>query len=154
MMVISTLAPEVQATLLRQWEPIQRNQLHYLVTWSTRGRKGVLRRRHVRALEHELQTICRERGFPLVEICAGTDHVHVLIALRSTQSVASVVRELKGRSGMSLIAQFPELRVWLSSNLVWDDRYSLEMVSLPRLEPVRARLRALHGGHDDLAAAG
>jgi putative transposase len=153
-MVISTLAPEVQATLLRQWEPIQRNQLHYLVTWSTRGRRPALRARHVRALEQELRGICGERGIPLLEMCAGADHVHVLIALRTTHSVASVVRELKGRAGMSLIASFPELRVHLSSNLVWDDRYSLEMVSQSRLEPVRARLRALHGGHDELAAAG
>jgi len=32
-----------------QWEPIRRNQLHYLVTWSTRGRKPVLKDRHLEA---------------------------------------------------------------------------------------------------------
>ncbi len=153
-MVISTLAPEVQASLLEQWEPIRRNQLHYLVTWSTRGRRSVLRDRHVAALEIELRDICRKRGIPLLEVCAGTDHVHVLLGLKSTHSVASVVRELKGRTAMSLIERFPELRVWLSSNLLWDGRYSIELVSQPRLEPVRARLRALHGANTPLAAAG
>jgi putative transposase len=153
-MVISTLAPEVQASLLRQWEPINRSQLHYLVTWSTRGRRAALRDRHARALDQELRTICAERGIPLLEVCTGTDHVHVLLALKSTQSLASVVRELKGRTGMSLINRFPELRVWLRSNLLWDERYSMEMVSQTRLQPVRARLRALHGAHEELAAAG
>ena len=153
-MVISTLAPEVRASLLRQWEPLNRNQLHYLVTWSTRGRRPVLRDRHARSLDLELRTICRERGIPLIEVCAGADHVHVLLALKPTQSVASVVRELKGRTGMSLMHRFPEMRVWLRGNLMWDERYSLEMVGQPRLEPVRARLRALHGSHEELAAAG
>jgi REP element-mobilizing transposase RayT len=153
-MVISTLAPEVQASLLEQWEPIHRNQLHYLITWSTRGRRTALRDRHVRALECELRSICGERGIPLLEVCAGPDHVHVLLGLKSTHSVASVVRELKGRTGMSLIERFPELRVWLKSNLLWDGRYSIELVSQPRLEPVRARLRALHGAHEEMAAAG
>src|SRR5437899_1178018 len=152
-MVISTLAPEIQASLLVRWEPVQRNPLHYLVTWSTRGRRPALRDRHVRALESELSAICGERGIPLLEVCAGTDHVHVLLALRATQSLASVVRELKGRTGMTLFTRFPELRVWLRSNLMWDERYSIEMVSPLRLEPVRARLRALHGVREELAAA-
>jgi REP-associated tyrosine transposase len=153
-MVIATLAPEVQASLLEQWEPIHRNQLHYLVTWSTRGRRSALRSRHVRALEHELRSICRVRGIPLLEVCSGADHVHVLLGLKPSQSVASVIRELKGRTGMTLLDQYPELRVWLGSNLLWDGRYSIELVSAARLEPVRARLRALHGSHDEMAAAG
>ena len=153
-MVIPTLAPEVQASLLRQWEPIHRNQLHYLVTWSTRGRRAALRERHARALDHELRAICGARGIPLLEVCTGSDHVHVLLALKSTHSLASVIRELKGRTGMSLITRFPELRVWLRSNLMWDERYSMEMVSQVRLESVRARLRALHGNHEELAATG
>jgi REP element-mobilizing transposase RayT len=153
-MVISTLAPEIQASLLRQWEPINRNQLHYLITWSTRGRRAVMRDRHSRALEAELRAIGRESGIPVLEVCSGPDHVHVLLSLKMTRSVASVIREFKGRTGMSLMARFPELRVWLGGNILWDERFSMEMVSMPRLAPVRARLRALHGGHEELAATG
>ena len=67
-----------------------------------------------------------------------------------------MVRELKGRSGLALLTQFPELRVWLRGNLIWDERYSVETVSAARVEAVRERLRALHGvseSHEDLAAA-
>jgi len=151
--VNQTLAPELQESLLGRWEPLCRSQLHYLVTWGTRGRRPVLRARHMRALEELLQQTCDERGFALLEISSGPDHVHVLVGLRPTQSVASVIREIKGRTGMALLERFPELRVWLRGNLMWEERYSVETVSAARLERVRLRLRTLHGSQEDLAAA-
>jgi REP-associated tyrosine transposase len=151
--VESQLAPELKESLLGRWEPLYRSQLHYLVTWSTRGRRPVLKERHVRTLERLIEQTCEERGFTLVETAASSDHVHVLFCLRPTHSVASAVRELKGRTGLALLAQFPELRVWLRGNLTWDERYAVETVSAARVDRVRDRLRSLHGGHEDLARA-
>ena len=150
------LAPELNEAMRGRWEPIYRSQLHYLVTWSTRGRKPVLRDRHVREVQGLIRLACEERGYALFEVAAGADHVHVLVALRPSQSVASVVRELKGRTGLALLTRCPELRVWLGGNLAWDERYAVETVSAARLERVRERLRAIHGvsdSHEDLAAA-
>ena len=150
------LAPELSQAIRGRWEPIYRSQLHYLVTWSTRGRRPVLKTRHVRAVQDLIRHACEERGHSLLDVAAGPDHVHVLMALRPSQSVASVVRELKGRTGLALLAQFPELRVWLGGNLAWDERYAVETVSAMRVERVRERLRALHGAgepHEDLARA-
>ena len=114
------LAPEVNAELQGRWEPIYRSQLHYLVTWSTRGRKPVLKDRHVAALKELIRQTCDERGFALLDSAAGSEHVHVVLGLSPTQSVSSAVRELKGRTGLMLLSQYPELRVWLRGNLVWD----------------------------------
>lgn len=147
------LAPELRDTLAGRWEPLYKSQLHYLVTWGTRGRRPVLRERHTRALQRFLAQTCEERGFLLVETAMATDHVHLLMALRPTQSVASVVRELKGRTGVALLTQFPELRVWLRGNLMWDERYSVETLSGQRVERVRARLRAIHTPLEVLAEA-
>ena len=150
------LAPELNEAMRGRWEPIYRSQLHYLVTWSTRGRKPVLKERHVRAIQDLIRLACEERGYALLEVMGSPDHVHVLVALRPSQSVASVVRELKGRTGLALLSQCPELRVWLGGNLAWDERYAVETVSAMRVDRVRERLRALHGGsesHRDLAAA-
>jgi hypothetical protein len=72
------LAPEIQETLSHRWEPMYRSQLHYLVTWSTRARRPVLKDRHVRALSHQVTTVCEDRGYSLLEVAAGPDHVHVL----------------------------------------------------------------------------
>ena len=147
------LASDVKQSLLERWEPLYRSRLHYLVTWSTRGRRPVLRDRHIAAIETLMHNTCDERGYTLVDVASDSDHVHVLVGLRPAQSVSSVIRELKGRSGMSLLAQFPELRVWLRGNLIWDERYAVETVSPARLERVRERLRNLHAHGDDLARA-
>lgn len=147
------LAPEVSEALAGRWEPIYRSQLHYLVTWTTRGRRPVLKERHVRALQTLITQACEERDYSLIDVAAGADHAHVLLALKPSQSVASAVRELKGKTGVMLLARFPELRVWLRGNLAWDERYAVETVSAMRVERVRDRLHALHGQHEDLAAA-
>ena len=152
-------APELKNALLGRWEPVYRSRLQYLITWSTRGRKPVLRDRHTNTLAQLIPAICEERGVQLLDLAAGEDHVHALIALRPTQSVASVVREVKGRAGLELMVRHPELRVWLGGNLVWDERYAVETISATRTERVQTRLRALHprrrgeGGLDGLAAA-
>ena len=145
--------PHVHAALLGRWEPVCRSQLHYLVTWSTRARRPVLKDRHQAMLSEMVTSLCDERGYTLLETTAAQDHVHVLIGLRPAQSVASAVRELKGRTGMALMTQFPELRVWLGGNLMWDERYAVETVSPARLARVRGRLRALHASHDEMAEA-
>lgn len=147
------LAPEIDEALRGRWEPVYRSQLHYLVTWSTRGRRPVLRDRHVRAMRDLLRRTCEDLGFELVEFSAAPEHVHLLLGLRPTQSVAAAVRQLKGRTGIALLQDYPELRVWLRGNLVWDEPYSVETVSRMRLEKVAHRLRALHGSDEDLAAA-
>jgi putative transposase len=147
------LAPPVKEALLGRWEPVYRSQLHYLVTWSTRNRRPVLKERHVQALRALVESICSERGYNLIEVAAAWDHVHVLLALRPSQSVASVVREIKGRVGMALLSEFPELRVWLRGNLVWDERYAVETVSSVRVERIANRLKAQHAAPEHFAQA-
>lgn len=149
----SRLAPEVNEALLGRWEPVYRSQLHYLITWSTRGRRPVLRERHARALRDMIQRACDELDFTLAEIATAPEHVHLLLALSPTQSVANAVRQLKGRTGLALLESHPELRVWLRGNLVWDEPYSVETVSALRLDRVCERLRSLHAAEEDLAAA-
>lgn len=148
------LAPEIEAALQGRWEPVYRSQLHYLVTWSTRGRRPVLRERHVQALQQLVRQCASERDMTLLDVVAGSDHAHVLFGLRPSQSVASAVREMKGRTAMDLISRFPELRVWLRGNLVWDERYAVETVSPARIAAVRERLHSLHAGPaEELAEA-
>ena len=148
-----TMVPEVKESLLGRWEPVYRSQLHYLVMWGTRGRRPVLKERHIQAFQRLIEQTCEERGYALLETSGSSDHVHVLLGLRPTQSVASVVRELKGRTGLALLTQFPELRVWLRGNLTWDERYAVETVSAARIDRVRDRLRTLHGPPEELAEA-
>ena len=138
------LAPQVQQALVKDWEPMYRSQLHYLVTWNTRARRPVLKERHVEALKALIRQACEDRDIELIEVAAGQDHLHVLFGLRPAQSVASAVRELKGRTSLSLLQNFPELRVWLRGNLLWDERYMAETVSPLRVQKLRDRLANTH----------
>lgn len=147
------MAPRVAEALRRDWEPVYRSRLHYLVSWGTRGRRSVLKERHARRLRESIPRFCEERGIHLLEVAVGLDHVHVLFGLRPSQSVSSVVREVKGRSGMELMSEFPELRVWLGGNLLWDERYSVETVSAARLERIVERLRSVHEPVEPIARA-
>jgi REP element-mobilizing transposase RayT len=79
--------------------------------------------------------------------------VRILIALRPAHSVASAVRELKGRAGLALVRDFPELRVWLRGNLVWDERYAVETVSSTRVEEAREKLCSHQVPDEGLRAA-
>jgi putative transposase len=142
--VDTNITPPVQQALMQRWEPLYRSQLHYLVTWSTRGRRPVLKDRHIAAIHELVRSASEDRDFNLVEVVAGPDHVHVLFGLKPTQSVASAVRELKGRTTMTLLQRFPELRVWLRGNLVWDERYAVETVSPLRVDRMRERLQHTH----------
>lgn len=138
------LAPQVKDALMTRWEPVYRSQLHYLVTWSTRGRRPVLKDKHIASLHRLVQAACEDRDLELIEVVAGHDHVHVLMALRPSQSVASAVREIKGRTTMALMQDHPELRVWMKGNLLWDERYAVETVSPLRLDRARERLAHSH----------
>jgi len=152
--VNTKLAPQVNSALHERWEPVYRSRLHYLVTWSTRGRKPVLKDRHARRIHELVAKVCDERGYELLDVAVGQDHVHTLFGLKPSQSVATAVREIKSRAGLELMSDHPELRVWLGGHLLWDERYAVETVSPTRLEHVQQRLRNRHGLPESLAEAG
>jgi len=101
----------------------------------------VLRDRHVLKLRELIPALCDERGIDLLEMAVTKERLHLLFGLRPTHSVATAVREIKSRAGLELLSLFPELRVWLGGNLLWDDRYSVETVSTARVDQIRESLR-------------
>jgi len=151
--VSTKLAPRVKEALNERWEPVYRSRLHYLVTWSTRGSRPVLKERHARKLQDLIPQLCAERGIELLDVAVGQDHVRVLFGLKPSQSVATTVREIKSRGGLQLLADHPELRVWLGGNLIWDERYAVETVSPVRLPRIEQKLRNIHLSQEPLARA-
>src|SRR5262245_9300169 len=71
------LTPRVHEALNRQWEPVYRSGLHYLVSWSTRGKKPVLRDRHLLKLRELVPAFCEERGIDLLELAAGRERMRL-----------------------------------------------------------------------------
>lgn len=120
----------------REWQPVCIARLHYHLAWSTRGKSPVLTGKRETALRTILTDLCQERGFLLQAVAITPAQVRLVVSLRPSQLAASVVRELKGRSALTLLRHCPDLRVALGGNLAWNDRYALATVSprqLPRL---------------------
>lgn len=98
--------------LRRSSHTVSRLTVH--LVWSTKYR--------YRVLEGDLKVRCRSI---LIQICeaedvrilkgvVSTDHVHMHVEYRPSQSISDLVRRLKGRSSRKLQQEFPELgkRYW------------------------------------------
>jgi len=142
MSAIQSLAP----ALAPHWVPLCVSRLHYHVTWTSRGRRPVLVGRRAKVASEVLRQLAGERGVRLEAVSIRPDRVHVILSLRPNDRVASVVRELRGRSALSLLRELPELRVALGGNLVWSETYGIATVSPGKLASRVARLSRLESG--------
>ena len=63
-----------------------------------------------------------------LELAVQPDHVHVLLQMHPRESIASVVKTLKGGTSHVLRAEYPELEEFLWGNSFWSDGYFAETV--------------------------
>jgi putative transposase len=122
------------------WSPVCVSRLHFHVTWFTRGRRPVLTGERIPALQSILSTLSEELGVRLESVSVLPEKIHMLVSLQPTDCVGSIVRELKGRSALDLLAKRPDLRVSLGGNLVWNETYGISTVSPGNLDRRKARL--------------
>ena len=69
------------------------------------------------------------------------DHVHVLVQIWPRESVAEVVRILKGGTSKVIRAEFPELEEFLWGDSFWADGYFAETVGQVDEEILRKYIR-------------
>ena len=81
------------------------------------------------------------RGAPLI-INGPADHVHLLVSIPATTSMADLMRILKTNSSRWVHEQFPERR-----RFAWQAGYGAFTVSGSRLDDVRHYIAAQHEHH-------
>ena len=140
---MSTLAHSILPELPAHWSRLCVSRLHYHVTWFTRGKKPVLTPDRREALHAILQELSGRLGIQLEGVALQSDRVHLLVSVQPTESVGTVVRELKGRSALELLDRRPDLRVSLGGNLMWTETYGVSTVSPMGVERRKARLETL-----------
>jgi REP element-mobilizing transposase RayT len=140
-----TALPELPA----HWSRLCVSRLHYQVTWFTRGRRPVLTADRAEILAAVLHELSLPLGARLEAIAVGSDRVRLLLSLPPSESVGSVVRELKGRSALALLDRRPDLRLHLGGHLVWNENYGISTVSPQGLARRKARLAAGGGPEAD-----
>ena len=64
----------------------------------------------------------------LSEMSVHEDHVHVLMQINPCESVAEVVKKLKGGTSRIIRSEFPEMEEFLWGDSFWADGYFAETV--------------------------
>jgi len=74
------------------------------------------------------------------------DHVHMLIQIKTNESVAHVVHILKGGSSRIIRKEFPELEEFLWGDSFWADGYFAETVGQLNEATIRSYIRMQRSG--------
>jgi REP element-mobilizing transposase RayT len=111
------------------------SSLHHCV-FATKDREPVLIPRLRERLWPYLGGIARENGMKTLAIGGVADHVHVLLSLPSTISVAKAMQLLKGNSSKWIHETFPELR-----SFAWQEGYGAFSIGVSGIEATCAYIR-------------
>ena len=84
-----------------------KHRLLYHLVWIPKYRKRVLQGKVAVRVRHFLYEACKVNGWWIEEVKILPDHVHVLIQVRPTDAVASVVQSLKGGTSYLLRKECP-----------------------------------------------
>ena len=105
-----------------------RHKLRVHLTWIPKYRNRVLIGKIAIRLRQLLYAACRINRWWIGEISIQKDHIHVLIQIKPSDSIADVVHILKGGTSRVIRKEFPELEEFLWGDSFWADGYFAETV--------------------------
>ena len=106
--------------------------------WSTKGRLPVLDKRWRVGLFQIMKTEAEKNKIHLDFVNGIEDHVHILFKLKSTQTIAQIMQQIKGTSSKWINEQGFMIDEEVFS---WQDGYGAISVSPDRLTTVRNYIR-------------
>jgi REP element-mobilizing transposase RayT len=128
-----------------------RYRLYFHLVWTTLNHERLIHAALARFLVRFLRGVARKERAAVLAVGMVQTHVHVLVELHPTASIANVVKRLKGAS--SAMAR-REGHGANGRRLVWARGYSAHTVSGSQLELVRRYLEAQPVHHPAEAIAG
>jgi len=84
---------------------------------------------------------CKVNNWWIEEVKILPDHVHMLIQIHPSESVASVVQALKGGTSHYLRKEYPELEEYLWGDSFWADGYFAETVGTSSINNVKKYIK-------------
>ena len=96
-------------------------QVH--VVWLTKYRKKILIGKIVFRLKELLMQGCSAKGITIIKGNIQSDHIHLLLSIPATLSIAQVMQYLKGRSSKKLQEEFSSLRKQFWGQHMWATGY-------------------------------
>jgi putative transposase len=119
-----------------------KHRLQVHLVWIPKYRKRVLRGKVAIRLKRLLYEACEVNRWWIGELSIPEDHVHVMIQVKPSDSIASVVQVLKGGTSRIIRKEFPELEEFLWGESFWADGYFAESVGTVDEEVVRKYIRS------------
>ena len=118
-----------------------KHRLLYHLVWIPKYRKRVLQGKVAVRLRHHLYEACKVNWWWIEAVKVLSDHVHVLIQVQPTETVADVVQKLKGGTSYLLRKEFPELEEFLWGDHFWADGYFAETVGARSFAAVKRYIK-------------
>ena len=125
------------------------HRLQFHLVWIPKYRRRVLEGAIATRLRALLLQACAVNDWHLHEVSVQPDHVHLLLQIHPRESVAQVVKQLKGGSSRLLRAEFPELEEFLWGKSFWGNGYFAESVGQTQEEVIRRYIRDQGGQKPD-----
>ena len=116
--------------------------MHYV--FSTKGRRKIISHEMKERLWAYMGGIARENGMKALAVGGTVDHIHILLVLTSTISVAKTMQLIKGGSSKWVSEAFPRLR-----QFAWQEGYGAFSVSVSRIDDTIAYIQAQDEHHRD-----
>jgi putative transposase len=110
--------------------------VHVHCVWSTKNRDPSLHSKLRERLWPYLGGIARENKMKALAIGGAADHVHIVLSLPATVSVAKTVQLLKGNSSKWIHETFPGMR-----SFEWQEGYGAFSIGVSAVEATKAYIR-------------
>ena len=93
------------------------------IVWITKYRKKILYGKIAERLKVLLMQGCSAKGIIIIKGKVMPDHIHLLVSIPASLSMAQVMQYLKGRSSKKLQEEFPKLRKQFWGQHMWATGY-------------------------------
>ena len=115
----------------------------YHLIWCPKRRKSVLIGDIKRRCQELIEQRCREKGWAILELAIQPDHIHLFVRVWPMDSVADVVKELKGITAFTLRKEFPVPLSKLPS--LWTRSYFASTAGAVSSETIQRYIEAQKG---------
>lgn len=118
-----------------------KHRLLYHLVWIPKYRKRILRGKISGRLKRLLYDACKINRWWISELSVQDDHIHLIIQLNASDSVAEAVQILKGGTSRVIRKEYPALEEFLWGDSFWADGYFAETIGTVNEEIIRKYVR-------------
>lgn len=114
----------------------------YHLVWCVKYRKTLLTRQIGDRVKEIVTEQAVAQGCEILEIETDTDHVHVLLRVKPTHQVSSLVHRFKGVSARRIFQEFPHLKWRLWGGHLWSPSYFVATVGGAPLSTIKQYVKS------------